>query len=309
MKHSPATRLREAFRWLESPAAIEMGSAARRLRRASRDARLQTSLLREILLAKQLAARGFAVRSEVATASGKSCDIVAKRGALLLHLHVKSLEADDALIAPRSPRIPRALRNLEQVARRLLIEVEWTPGLSSAALESTADAMRTFLLRASVGDECVVRSSRGNVRGRCRVRSPRDRVGVALARGIADDHTVAVGRVARLLRKARAQFLSGGENVVVLFGPKSSQWLFEEALLGTPVERWDALPRRGERVAMGRADDGFWRAGSRDHSRIAVWRSLESFRDDSVVWIRPGVSPAARTACEELFSSVRTTTH
>ncbi len=305
VKHSPAARLREAFRWLESPAATGMGLAARRLRRASKDARLQTSLLREILLAKRLAASGFAVRSEVATPSGKSCDLVATRGALVLHLHVKSLEADAALIPVRAPRIPRALKTLEQVARRLLIEVEWTPGLSSAALERTADAMRTFLLRAAVGDECVVRSRCGSVRGRCRVRSPRDRAGVALARGISDDHGVALGRIARLLRKARAQFLVGGENVIVLFGPKSAQWLFEEALLGTPVERWDALPRRGERVAMGRADDGFWRSGNRELSRIAAWRSLESFRDDSVAWIRPGVAPAARSACEELFAGVR----
>ncbi|MSR68821.1 MAG: hypothetical protein EXS17_00515 [Phycisphaerales bacterium] len=309
MKNSPATRLREAFRWLETPAACDMGSAARRLRRASNDSRLQTSLLREVLLAKRLAATGFAVRSEVATSSGKSCDLVAKRGALRLHLHVKSVEADDALIVARSARVPRALQSLEQLTRRLLIEVEWTTGLSSDALQTTADAMRTFLLRASIGDECIVRSRRGTLRGRCRVRSPHDHAGVSLAGRIADDHIVAVARMRRLLRKARAQFLSGGENVIVLFGPKSAQWLFEEALLGTPVERWDAFPRRGERVAMGSGDDGFWHAGARDLSRIAVWRSLESFRDDSIAWIRPGVAVSTRAACDELFSNVREIAH
>ncbi len=305
MKHSTATRLREAFRWLETPAAVGMGSAARRLRRACNDARLQTSLLREILLAKRLAAAGFAVRSEVKTPSGKSCDLVATRGTLRLHVHVKSVEADDALVTARSPRVPRALQSLDQIGRRLLVELQWTPGLSGAALEATAQTMRAFLLRASVGDECVVRSRRGTLRGRCRVRSPRERSGVSLAGGIADGHAIAVDRIERLLRKARAQFLVGGENIIVLFGPQAAQWSFEQALLGTPVERWDAYPRRGERVAMGTADDGFWRAGSSDLTRIAVYRSLESFRDDSIAWIRSGVSASTRAACHELFTSVR----
>ena len=296
--------------WLKSPAAAGMGQMSKRLTRSIPNSRLHTSLLREVLLAKRLSAEGFSVRSEIPTQAGRSCDLVAVRGSLVLHLHVKCMDADDDLTQPRSPRIPSAIRSLENVDRRLLIEVEWKNGLSSSALQTTADSMRNFLGRAAVGDECVVRSRSGEIRGRCRVRSPRDTGGVSLTSGITDDHRLAVDRVRRLLRKARDQFLAGGENIIVVFGPKSAKWIFSQALLGTPVERWDEYPRRGERVALGNADDGFWTGtgktgcASGTLSRIAVWASLDSVRDDSVAWIRSGVTSVVRGACAELFRQV-----
>lgn len=299
--------------WLKSPAAAGMGQMSKRLTRSIPNSRLHTSLLREVLLAKRLSKAGFTVRSEIATQAGRSCDLVAVRGSLILHLHVKCMDADDALSQPRSPRIPSAIRTLENVDRRLLIEVEWKNGLSSSALRTTADEMRAFLRRASVGDECVVRSRKGEIRGRCRVRSPRDAGGVSLTSGITDDHRLAVDRVRRLLKRARDQFLAGGENIIVLFGPRSAKWIFTQALLGTPVERWDQYPRRGERVALGNADDGFWSGEGKSGctsgtlSRIAVWASLDSVRDDSSAWIRCGVSPVIRGACTELFRQVLTT--
>lgn len=284
-----------------------MGQMAKRLTRSIPNSRLHTSLLREVLLAKRLAAAGFTVGSEIRTPAGRSCDLVAVRGSLVLHLHVKCMDADDDLTQPRSPRIPAALRALENVDRRLLIEVEWRAGLRSNVLRATADSMRDFLIRAAVGDECVVRSRRGTIHGRCRVRSPRETGGVTLTSGITDDHRLAVARVLRLLRRARDQFLPGGENIIVVFGPKSAKWIFSQALLGTPVERWDEYPRRGERVALGYADDGFWGSGGGNLSRIAAWGSLESVRNDSSAWIRTGVSPAIRAACSELFRQIVST--
>ncbi len=305
MNRSDQARVHRAFRWLESNQALEMGSLARRLRRAAHDRRLHTSLLREVLLARHLAQAGFRVKSEVITPNGKSCDLVATRGALVLHLHVKCLEADTPPAGVRAPRVPRAIQQLQELDRRLLVEIEWTAGMSTSALSETARQLRLFLLRASVGDECVVRSKRGALRARCRVRSAPPSRGLSLTHGVAHHHEDHIGRITRLLRKARAQFLPGGENIIVLFGPASSQWMFEEALRGAPIERWDAFPRRGERVAMGRSGNGFWHLGSRDSSRIAVWQSLNSRRSDSTAWIRPGISAEARAACDELFNSVR----
>jgi len=295
---------RRAFQWLKSPAAAGMGAMARRLHRSTNNPRLHTSLLREVLLAKKLTEVGFDVGSEVPTPAGKSCDLVATRGSLVLHLHVKCMKTDDAPPRPRSARIPAALRALENIDRRLLIEVEWQSGLSAAALRMTADAMRSFLVRAAIGDECVVRSRRGTLRGRCRIRSSRDAGGVTLTSGIDDDHPLAVTRVLRLLRKARGQFLSGGENIIVIFGPRIAKWTFTHALLGTPIERWDEYPRRGERVALGHADDGFWRHCGDDLSRIVAWQSLDATGDDSAAWMRIGVAAATRGACAEIFQHI-----
>ncbi|MCX5664538.1 MAG: hypothetical protein NTY97_07530, partial [Planctomycetota bacterium] len=92
--------------WLKSPAAAGMGQMSKRLTRSIPNSRLHTSLLREVLLAKRLSAEGFSVRSEIPTQAGRSCDLVAVRGSLVLHLHVKCMDADDDLTQPRSPRIP-----------------------------------------------------------------------------------------------------------------------------------------------------------------------------------------------------------
>ena len=76
------------------------------------------------------------------------------------------------------------------------------------------------------------------------------------------------------------------------------------------MERWDEYPRRGERVALGNADDGFWSGAGKSGcasgtlSRIAVWASLDSVRDDSAAWVRSGVTPVVRGACAELFRQV-----
>ncbi len=293
-----------------------MGRMSARLAQSAHHARLHTSLLREVLLARRLSALGFDVLSEVPTPRGRTCDLVATRGELALHIHVKCMDSSDRPHQLRSTRIPDAIRALEHVSRRLLVEVEWKPGMSSRALDSTAERLRSFLNRAAVGDECVVRSNRGTIRARCRVRSSRDTQGVAIIDGISEDPRALVERARRLLRRAREQFLPGGENIIVCYGPKQLQWVFEQALMGIPVERWDEFPRRGERVALGCADDGFWRGCrmqarsdargvSRGHtSRIVAWGSLESARDDSMAWIRAGVGDETRSACSEIFRQI-----
>ena len=65
----------------------------------------------------------------------------------------------------------------------------------------------------------------------------------------------------------------------------------EPALLGTPVERWDRFPPRGERVAIGRADDGFWARGRAAGSRVVAWLPIDGSAP-ARVWERDPVSEA-----------------
>ena len=49
---------------------------------------------------------------------------------------------------------------------------------------------------------------------------------------------------------------------------------FENALLGAHIERWDAFPPQGRRIAHGRAADGFWHGRHYEDSEIAGWFRL-----------------------------------
>lgn len=295
---------KRALTWLDGPQARGMGTLGVRLQRANLESHLLRALIHEALLARRLVSKGFAVESELPTPRGKMCDIVARRGATVLHVHVKCLELDEFRLKETKLRIPRALKELESISRRLLVEIDWKSGLNSRRINAMSMSMREFLMRASIGDEFAARDSRGAVIGRCRVRSPRDRRGIALTRGVWVDHHRAVQRVARLLTRAHEQFLPGGENIIVIYGPPGARWIFEQALLGTPSERWDKFPRKGEAVAMGCANDGFWTPGTRETSRVAVWGSLLSPASAHTAWIRPPVTAGVRRACEELFSTV-----
>jgi hypothetical protein len=110
--------------------------------------------------------------------------------------------------------------------------------------------------------------------------------------------TDAVGRTQRLLRRAHRQFMPARDNVVAIVASRAHLPEIETALLGTAVERWDRLPRRGERVAHGRGADGFWSGRRYDASRVVAWIELdEGLRvSDAAVWRRSAES--ARLADE-----------
>jgi len=51
-------------------------------------------------------------------------------------------------------------------------------------------------------------------------------------------------------------------------------------LLGSHIERWDAFPPRGRRVAHGRAADGFWADRRFHESQLACWFRLDADTDE-----------------------------
>jgi len=273
---------------------------ARRIERATGNPRLQMALASEARLARTLIRAGFDVGSEVPTPMGRACDLVARKGDVLLHFHVKSIE-DEHLPLSRSMRMPRAIKALESIERRLEVEIVWRSGLSASSLRALSLNFADFLTRASIGDEHSFSGRDGRTQGRCRVRCAHDGSCIRLHIGIADDRAEIIERMDRLMRKARAQFLTGGENVIVLMGEERLQWLFAQALLGTPIERWDRLPRRGERIAIGRASDGFWKPGRDLTSRIAAWQSIDSSRAPSFAWLRDCGTNGMRGVCRALF--------
>jgi hypothetical protein len=79
-------------------------------------------------------------------------------------------------------------------------------------------------------------------------------------------------RIRKLLYRAYQQFMPKGINVILVccHHPDDLHG-FETALLGTHIERWDAFPPRGRRVAHGREDDGFWFGQRFAESRFAAW--------------------------------------
>lgn len=291
---------KQALRWLSTRQARALRPMARRIERAAGNPRLQASLASEARLARTLIKAGFDVGSEVPTPTGRACDLVARKGDVLLHFHVKSIE-DEHLPAAQSMRMPRAIHALESIERRLEVEIVWRSGLATSSLRALSANFADFLKRASIGDEHSFTGRDGRIQGRCRVRSAHDGRFIRLHVGIADDRAEIIERMNRLMRKARAQFLTGGENIIVLMGAERLQWLFAQALLGTPVERWDRLPRRGERIAIGRASDGFWKPGRDLASRIAAWQSTDSSRASSAAWMREGGAHGLSAVCHTLF--------
>ena len=162
------------------------------------------------------------------------------------------------------------------------------------------EELRGFLLAARMGDSHVVRDVHGGIRGFLDVLSPRipsedgsEAMTVELVqRGDAVDFDRLVDRASRLLRRAYRQFAPALENVIVLagLGPTALE-VVDRATLGGHVERWDRLPRIGQRVAHGRDDHGLWTGRHYERSRIIGWAPTDG--KPGKVWFReePSVDP------------------
>jgi hypothetical protein len=99
-----------------------------------------------------------------------------------------------------------------------------------------------------------------------------------------------------LLRRAHRQFMPKAMNVIIVCSTHiGDQADLESALLGSHIERWDAYPPQGRRVAHGRAEDGFWSGRRHEMSSIVAWFRLgaDDARFRPRVWYREkGGAPA-----------------
>lgn len=276
-----------------------MSRTAHRLVAAASHATLASALIHEALLGQRLARIGFAVSSEVRTRGGRACDLVAVRDDLRLHFHLKGVRTAQG---PAMPPLPRALRALTLVRRRLVVEIECPLRAARVRWTPIVAELSAFVRRASVSDEHIVRDAQGRTAVRCRIRAAHRGESVHLVVGVDPEPERTRRRIARALKKAHDQFLNGGENIIVLHGSAKTQCAVDEALLGTPIERWDRLPRRLERVALGRAEDGFWHGGAASESRLVAW-VLDSAPDRRHALHVRG-TPAAQTlaVCRTLFA-------
>jgi hypothetical protein len=231
---------------------------------------------------------GARVSTEITGPEGPPVDLRVMLGDLTFAVHVKRLGPAPA---PGRP-VPTAFESLQDLPRPYVAGIEWHGGEPA---ENACDDAREFLFAARLGDRCLLRdvddrsagtiellAPTGEVDGRLRLKSMGDPLAAAAF----------VERAGRHLRRAYRQFAPGMENVIVLAGGGATAGeLVDLALLGGHVERWDRLPRVGQRVAHGRDDRGLWTGRRYDRSRIVAWCPLVI--REGRVWTREGVDPPA----------------
>ncbi len=258
----------------------------------------------EAEVARKLLERGCRVEVEVPTPDGHRCDFLVERQGVRLYLHVKRWAPH---VRPVRRPIPPELRALEGGARSLLVALRWRTGLRGAGRSALAAAAAEFLRTAHVGDERIVRHPRGGDLGALSVLAPLSAgEGIRFAVGADAEVREEIPRLQSLLRKAFHQFMPRATNVIVVASAAPGhRRLVETSLLGSVVERWDRFPPRGQRVAHGRADDGFWVGGRWQSSRAAAWIQVEGRGRRHAWWARPGepLSPAEAQLLTHLFGA------
>ncbi|MBX3356040.1 MAG: hypothetical protein KF724_10145 [Phycisphaeraceae bacterium] len=273
------------------------------------------ALLAEAAVERLLLRHGCDLEREVIQPSGHTTDFLVRRDGSAFHLHVKWLSAP--MQAPRLGPIPRVLRELGEIERPITVALRWRPGAGCTAFRRMVREVTPFLRAARLGDERVARDAKGAIIGSVRVIAPGPRGSrVALTDARVIDHLMAQSiRVERLLRKALVQFMPRAVNVILIASADAADaQAIDLALHGSLEERWDLFPMRGDRIAHGRSDDGFWAPGRSNGSRAVAWlRAGDSpstrseptrrSRRESKLWLRGGSPLSAPTEAllRELF--------
>jgi hypothetical protein len=248
---------------------------------------LHLSALAEAQFARHMLHAGCTLEFETATPSGKHADFRVQRDETRFFVHIKRLWVDSG--EPAAP-MPKELLSLGRIARPMTLDMNWDSTANSTTMAQLAREAGDFALQASVGDELVVRDPDGIWIGRARVAAPHAGTHVQLSTGSIDLREAAVPRAQRLLRRAFGQFMPGAPNVICIAGDGSdSAAALEIALLGSVVERWDVFPPKGQRMAHGRAEDGFWAQGLYEGSELVVWLPVQG-DEPTRLWRREGTS-------------------
>jgi hypothetical protein len=243
----------------------------------------------EAIIARHLLRRGCDLEVEVPTPSGKACDFRVTLGGQEFFLHVKRLETDRP--GRRKLTISSRLRYLERINRPYVVGVRWREGASDEQMQRLVRSASDFILHARVGDELVVHDDEGREIGGVLIVAPWEGPHVSLAIGLPSGFIDEAPRMRKLLRRAYRQFMPRAANVILICSSHADEHEeFENALLGSHVERWDAFPPRGRRIAHGRAADGFWQGQTCADSAVAGWFpfALEDERPRARLWFRPG---------------------
>lgn len=244
--------------------------------------------LAEAAIGLRLLEQGAAIETEVPGPHGRTCDFLVDRDGTRLALHIKLLGFGG--VPPRGEAgLAGRERALERIARPFLVEVRARPGLAEEAKAELSLRLRGFILQGRVGEEQAWRDGEGRPLGEARILGVHEGDRVRLVKDAEGGFDRRVERVRRLMRKACGQFLPGVPNIVLFAaGGRRLDLEVERALLGSSVERWDLHPAIGERVAHGRADDGFWQGGRAAESSLAGWFDFLEPRVVGRWWSRPG---------------------
>jgi hypothetical protein len=241
----------------------------------------------EAVVARHLVERGCDLRFEVPTPAGRRSDFEVVRGPHRFYLHVKRLDTDVA--SDRRLTVPARLRSLERIARPYIVQLRWQEGATASQMQRLVTQAGEFITHAHIGDELLARDDDGREIGGVRIIAPSAyehvTVTIGLPRGFIDQ----THRFRRLMHRAHQQFMPKALNVLLICSSHEDDMMdYESALLGSHIERWDAFPPRGRRVAHGRAVDGFWADQRFADSKHACWFLIDgnSPTVQSRIWMR-----------------------
>ena len=240
------------------------------------------SAIAEALIALRLVRAGFSVEADVPTPNGKSCDFRATRRGESLCVHVKRLLTS----VNDTPAIPSRLRSAIVCRRKVRAELWWSPELEPSSLARLGRSFNAFLREAAIGESLSVRDAPNIEIGRIRIHRPTTRqMELRVERA---DRVRTLDRIERLTLRAFEQCMPRSVNVIALVGDHASDWeLFDVALHGTFVERWDRMPNQGERRAYGRDDNGLWTRHRAPWCELAV--SLTATTSDTNAQLSQGI--------------------
>ena len=294
--------LTEIHRWHSDP---ELGQIALALHaHSNRKAFMDTYA--EAMVARHLLARGWELRFEIPTPAGRRADFEVRRDDLLFYLHVKQIDTERPI--GKRLKMTSRVRALEKIRRPYTAQVRWIEHASAEQMQRLVTMASEFLLGAHVGDEMRMRDERGREFGGVRITAPAPggeshvHVTIGSPTGFID----AAPRIRRLMHRAYDQFMPRAQNVIVICSSHiDDQDDVDTALLGSHIERWDAYPPRGKRVAHGRGSDGFWTGQRFAQSKVAGWFCFgpKDVKAQGRIWVRKNAAldRAAKDSITQLF--------